>query len=171
VESEKIYNDDSEVPYKSTELGPRQSKMEIEGLLAKYGIKDTAWRWDPENNEVFVGFSLLENINRENVCSYVKVQAPLIWKRAKKSQREEVDWRISLRVMFWFIKSTLEVSFLWRIHKTVAFLPFLRNAKDEPMATMILSRIEQIQFMELPALPSAKTQRINITSKPGEIPP
>jgi hypothetical protein len=162
-QSEKIYNDDPNVPYKSTELAPKQSRMEIEGILAKYGIKDTAWRWDPENNEIFVGFSILEDIAGQAVSSYVKVYAPLIWKHHKAGhQKEEVDWRISLRVMFWFIKSSLEVSFLWHIKRSAAFLPFLRNTADQPMAEVLISRLKDLQVMPALAPPAEKPIK-NIT--------
>lgn len=152
MESDKIYSDDKNVPYKNSELSPLQSKMEIEGVLAKYGIKDSAWRYDPiETKEIFVGFSVPELINGEPVNTWVKVYAPLIWKRGKPSGhghpavKEEIDWRISMRVMFWYIKSSLEVAFLWRIRRSAAFLPFIRNSQDQPMGDVILSRIQQLQ--------------------------
>lgn len=150
---EKVYSDDPNVPYRSTELSAPQSKMKIEGILAQYGIKDTGWRWDLEGNEVFVGFTLEENVNGQLLKTFVRVDAPLIWKRARsgghgaKVAEEEVDWRISLRIMFWFIKSTLEVSYMWKVRKAAAFLPFLRTAGDRPLANVILSRFSEIQSM------------------------
>ena len=64
-------------------LSAPQSKMKIEGILAQYGIKDTGWRWDLEGNEVFVGFTLEENVNGQLLKTFVRVDAPLIWKRAR----------------------------------------------------------------------------------------
>jgi len=35
----KIYDDDPLVPYKNTKIGANQTKAEIDGLLARWGIK------------------------------------------------------------------------------------------------------------------------------------
>ena len=58
----KIYSDDLNLPYKTTKLKVLYNRSEIDGLFAKWGVKDTYWRWDPDNNEVFVQFKIIEKL-------------------------------------------------------------------------------------------------------------
>jgi hypothetical protein len=53
----KIYSDDPNLPYKTTKLKALYTKSEIDGLFAKWGVKDVYWRWDPEHNDVFLALS------------------------------------------------------------------------------------------------------------------
>ena len=39
----KIYSDDPNLPYKTTKLKALYTKSEIEGLFAKWGVKDAYW--------------------------------------------------------------------------------------------------------------------------------
>jgi hypothetical protein len=59
----KIYSDDPNLPYKTTKLKALYTKSEIDGLFAKWGVKDVYWRWDPEHNDVFVQFKIEEEID------------------------------------------------------------------------------------------------------------
>jgi hypothetical protein len=54
----KIYSDDPNMPYKTTSLKALYTKSEIDGLFAKWGVKDVYWRWDHEHNDVFVQFNM-----------------------------------------------------------------------------------------------------------------
>ncbi|MEM2099374.1 MAG: hypothetical protein QXU99_06515 [Candidatus Bathyarchaeia archaeon] len=54
----KVYSDDPNLPYKTTRLKALYTKSEIDGLFAKWGVKDVYWRWDPEHNDVFVQFKI-----------------------------------------------------------------------------------------------------------------
>ena len=45
----KIYSDDPNLPYKTTKLKALYTKSEIEGLFAKWGVKDVYWHWDLSN--------------------------------------------------------------------------------------------------------------------------
>jgi hypothetical protein len=38
------------------------TKSEIDGLFAKWGVKDVYWHWDPEHNDVFAQFKIAEEI-------------------------------------------------------------------------------------------------------------
>ena len=58
----KIYSDDLNLPYKTKKLKVLYTRSEIDGLFAKWGVKDTYWRWDPDNNEVFVQFKIIEKL-------------------------------------------------------------------------------------------------------------
>ena len=41
----KIYSDDPNLPYKTTKLKALYTKSEIDGLFAKWGVKDVYWHW------------------------------------------------------------------------------------------------------------------------------
>ncbi len=77
----KIYSDDPIVPYKKTQVDPRTTKEEIEGLLARWGIKKSGWDWDLENGRCILEFQYFEFINNIPVSQWVKVEPPIIWKR------------------------------------------------------------------------------------------
>jgi hypothetical protein len=121
----KIYSDDPNLPYKNTKLKALYTKSEIDGLFAKWGVRDTAWRWDPEHHEVFVQFRIVENIDGKSLEVPAKVEAPAIWDHKTRSKGECVNWDISMRVMYWFIKSHLEAAYLLQSSKTAAFLPYI----------------------------------------------
>ncbi len=108
----KIYSDDPNLPYKTTKLKALYTKSEIDGLFAKWGIKDTYWRGDPEHNEVFVQFKIVEKIDEVSLEVSAKVEAPAIWDHKTRHQTERLNWDISMRVMYWFIKSHLESTYL-----------------------------------------------------------
>ena len=108
----KIYRDDPNLPYKTTKLKALHTKSEIDGLFAKWGVKDVFWHWDPDHNDVFVLFKIVEEIEGVPLQVSAKVEAPPIWNHKTRSRAESVNWDISMRVMYWFIKSHLEAAYL-----------------------------------------------------------
>jgi hypothetical protein len=48
----KIYSDDPNLPYKTTKLNALYTKSEIDGLFAKWGVKDVYWHW------ALIGFAM-----------------------------------------------------------------------------------------------------------------
>jgi hypothetical protein len=152
--SMKVYSDDPRCPYKTTHLTALYTRTEIDGLLAKWGIKKSGWNWEPEANLIYIEFQYEEEIEGVRVSPVIRVEAPVIWDHRTRKNAEAVNWNISLRVMWWFIKTHLEASFLWQSHKTVAFLPHIVTGKqpDQILARKILLNLEKIQNM--PALES-----------------
>jgi hypothetical protein len=146
----KIFSDDPIVPYKSTHLSAAYSKTEIDAILAKYGIKQTMWNWDPEHNSVFLEFKISETIQGIPVNPIIRIDAPAIWDHKTRNKTEAINWNISLRVMHWFIKSHLESAYLTQSEKTVAFLSYVK-AGNVTLAKVVLANLERIQ--KLPALP------------------
>jgi hypothetical protein len=47
-------------------------------LFAKWGAKDVYWHWDPEHNDVFVQFKIVEEIDDVPLEVSAKVEAPAI---------------------------------------------------------------------------------------------
>ena len=77
-----------------------------------------------------------------------------IKKEKCKHKAEEVNWNISMRVMYWYIKSHLEAAYLLQSSNTAAFLPDLAG-KDEKqtLKDIVIPHISDIQ--KLAALPAA----------------
>jgi hypothetical protein len=154
----KIYSDDPNLPYKTTKLKALYTKSEIDGLFAKWGVKDVYWRWDPEHNDVFVQFKIVEEIDDMPIQVSAKVEAPAVWDHKTRSKAESVNWNISMRVMYWFIKSHLESAYLLQSSKTAAFLPYI-SSKDGAtvLKDVIIPRINEVQ--QLAALPETQNSR------------
>lgn len=126
----KIYSDDPNLPYKTTKLNALYTRSEIDGLFAKWGIKDVYWHWDHERNDVYVMFKIREEIDGIPVNVSARVDCPVIWDHKTRNRAEAPNWNISMRVMYWYIKSHLEAAYLLQSSKAAAFLPDL-SRKDE----------------------------------------
>ncbi len=150
-----IYSDDPILPYKTTKL---YTKSEIDGLFAKGGMKDVFWHWDPEGNSVYVLFKIVKEIKGVVQEYPARVDAPEIYDHRTRSRPECLNWDISLRVMYWFIKSHLEAAYLLRSSKTVAFLPYIASKGSALLKDILIPRLNEAQ--QLAALPERKAERI-----------
>jgi hypothetical protein len=117
----KIYSDDPNLLYKTTKLKALCTKSEIDGLFAKWGVKDVYWRWDPERNDVFVQFKIEEEIDGAPLQVSAKVEASSTWEHKTRSKAESVNWDISMRVMYWFIKSHCRLPICCRVRRPLRF--------------------------------------------------
>lgn len=151
----KIYSDDPIVPYKKTQVDPRTTKADIEGLLARWGIKKSGWDWDLENGRCILEFQYFESINDIPVSQWVKVEPPIIWKRKSTkrtgNQEDIINWSVSLRVLFWWVKVNLEMTYLSQSDKTTMFLPFIMNAEEKTLAQVLVPKITK-QMLDVPSL-------------------
>ena len=78
-----------------------------------------------------------------------KVEAPVIWNHKTRSKVESVNWNISMRVMYWFIKSHLEAAYLLQSSKTAAFLPYIASRDGEKtLKDVIIPRLNELQRLE-----------------------
>ncbi len=148
----KIYSDDPNLPYKTTKLKALYTKSEIDGLFAKWGVKDVYWRWDLEANDVYAIFKINEEIDGFPISVSARVDCPVIWDHKTRAKSESVNWNISLRVMYWYIKSHLEAAYLLQSSKVAAFLSDL-SGKDEKqtLKDIIIPHLGDVQ--KLAALP------------------
>ena len=155
----KIYGDDPNLPYKTTKLKALYTKSEIDGLFAKWGVKEVYWHWDPEHNDIFVQFKIAEEIDGVLLQVSPKVESPSIWDHRTRSKTEGVNWDISMRVMYWFIKSHLEAAYLLQSSKTAAFLPYIAS-KDgaKVLKDILIPRMNEIQ--QLAALPQKAVEKV-----------
>ena len=155
----KIYSDDPNLPYKTTKLKALYPKNEIDGLFAKWDVKDVYWHWDPEHNDILVQFKIAEEIDGVLLQVSAKVEAPSIWDHRTRSKAEGVNWDISMRVMYWLIKSHLEAAYLLQSSKTAAFLPYIAS-KDgaKVLKDILIPRMNEIQ--QLAALPQKSNEKV-----------
>lgn len=129
----KIYTNDPLVHYATTELSPQRTRDQINGILAEYGIKKVAWNFDIPR-EVWVLFDLTEVIDGTAIKVAVKVKCPTLWDPARPRARdpagrvESINWKISMRAMYWYIKTHLETAYAMQSSNTVAFLGFIQSA-------------------------------------------
>lgn len=161
----KIYKTDPVVPYKDTRIDPITTKAEIDGLLARWGIKKTAWDWDPDNPNgpnVALQFQFTETVKGVSVSPVVKLQPPLIWNKATRAKRESINWAVSMRVMYWALKSFLEMTYLMVSDKTTAFLPYIVSSDGTQLKDLIIPRLNRLN--ELQALPEIQTEHDESTT-------
>ncbi len=149
----KLYSNDPIVPYKNTRiLNPLSTKGEIDGIMARYGIKKTMWEWDLENNKVALTFEINEIINERPVQPAVRIEPPRIWDKRTRNHPEQINWAISMRIMFWFLKSHLEMAYLMQSSKTTEFLPYIQvNEKGQTVKDVVVPRLDELR--QLAALP------------------
>lgn len=151
----KIYSDDPHLPYKTTRLNALYTKSKIDGLFAKWGIIDVYWHWEPEANNVYAMFKIKEEVEGISINVSARVGCPVIWNHKTRNKAEEVNWNISMRVMYWYIKTHLEEAYLRQSSKAAAFLPDLSSGSEEgkTLKDIIIPHISDIQ--KLPALPKS----------------
>jgi hypothetical protein len=147
----KIYTEDRLVPYKNTTVDPLSTKAEIDGLLARWGIRQVFWDWNPEQNSVVLLFKLPETFG--NIHPGVRLEPPRIWTKGNRRRREEINWAVSMRVLFWVLKSLLESAYLMQFDKTTAFLPWIVGSDGKTqLKDVIIPRLGRISEFE--ALPT-----------------
>jgi len=158
----KLYTDDRNVPFKDTKLKSLETKSDIDAILAKWGIKKVFWNWDPDNNQVSVAFELpYEKFGGADINPVVRLEPPRIWnKRTRGKKLESVNWRVSMRILHWYIKENLAMSYAMQSQKAVAFLPYIqtpsgRVVKDEilPKLKLLKALPEEIPESEIEIIP------------------
>lgn len=80
----KIYDTDPEVYARTTKIKPDRTKAEIDGLFARYGIKDVWWRYDLKGGDIFVQFILSENFEDKKRNITVKIEPHPIYTKKKR---------------------------------------------------------------------------------------
>jgi hypothetical protein len=96
-----------------------------------------------------VQFKIVEEVDGLPLQVSAKVEAPSIWDHKTRSKAECVNWDISMRVMYWFIKSHLEAAYLLQSSKTAAFLPYIASKDGEKtLKDVIIPRINELQRLD-----------------------
>lgn len=144
----KIFNYDSNLPLKSTTKSPLDSRRDIDGELARWGIHDVFWSWHLENNRCEITFKLpRDKFYSEDLPIWAHLKAPVIWKRNGR----ERDWRLSVRLLFWYIRFQMAWVYAAQSSPVIAFLPHIRVDENKVASDVLLP-----QLSSLKALPSAR---------------
>lgn len=165
---DRVYDTDPIVPYKTTEHSERQTQMEINALLARWGVTKSGWEWDPEHNKIQLTFQFSENVDFINqktgeqeqaeIHPIITLEPPYLWHKASRTKPEIINWRISMRVLHWFMKSLLEMAYLTGCSKTSLLLPFVTNQGGQKLYEVMLPKLDMI--MDFPQLESMAPESV-----------
>jgi len=133
----KIYDTDPEVYARTTNIKPDRSKSEIDGVLARFGVKDVAWRWDIKNNDVFLMFKLPPERfgHLEHKELTVKLEPPRIWHKHKKG--DYINWSASVRNLYWYILTHLSQAYVMQSGKFTEFLPHILGRDGRKLVDVV----------------------------------
>ena len=135
----KIYDDDPEVYARTSMIKADRTKAEIDGVLARYGIKDVWWRYDPKNNDVFIKFILSERFGDEYKELTVSLEPPRIWHKDKHG--EKINWEASMRNMYWYIYTHLSQAYVHQSGKFQEFLPHILNREGLKLVDVMKKQV------------------------------
>lgn len=143
---EKILNNDSNLPLKSTMKRPMDSRRDIDGELAKWGIKRVMWNWDLDNGVCEITFELpLEKFRGVDMSPAVRLTPPIIWRKKGRNKPFKIDWRLSIRLLFWYIHYQLAWVYANQSSPIVAFLPHIQTGKNESVKDLIIPRLPNLK--------------------------
>lgn len=145
----KIFTDDRDIPYSTTKIPPLKTKADIDGILAKWGITKVAWEFDLDNNKVSVHFELpYEKFGNVELNPIVHLEPPRIWNKRKRNSAESINWQVSMRILHWYVKDTLAMSYAMQSQKSVAFLPYIQTPDGkQTVKDIILPRLNLLKAL------------------------
>ncbi len=152
----KIYAGDTNLPYKTTAKTALDSKRDIDGILAKWGITKVLWVWDLDHNKVEVTFELNEKFQDREINPLVRLAPPLIWLKKARNKAEAIDWKLSMRIFHWWIYNQLAMSYASQSEKILDILPYVVVDDKNTVKDIIIPRLEEIK--NLKALPHQAKQ-------------
>jgi len=182
--SKKIFTDDPRVKYVTTSIAPERTREEISEKLRAYDTYDIYWHWRPEQNDVYVQFIIEEVIDGVPAKVGAKVVMPIIWDKAvlrspdPKRRVEQVNLKVSMRAMFWYIKANMENAYVMQSSRISAFLSDTIQPNGKRMFDNLKTRLDQFQALPEPAreqpidveiivptISQKKPTRINVTNQ------
>ena len=139
----KIYDTDPEVYGHSSEIAPDRTKGEIDGILARFGIRDVWWRYDIAHNDVFVKFILSEKFGEKEKNLTVQLEPPRIYHKGKSG--DTLNWKASMRNLYWYIYTHLSQAYVNQSSNFQEFLPNILSRDGKKV-----SELMQEQYKALP---------------------
>jgi hypothetical protein len=164
--SKKIFTDDPRVKYVTTSIAPERTREEISEKLRAYDTYDIYWHWRPEQNDVYVQFIIEEVIDGVPAKVGAKVVMPIIWDKAvprspdPKRRVEQVNLKVSMRALFWYIKANLENAYAMQSSRVAAFLPDTIQPNGKRFFDNLKARLDQ--FQALPDVPREKPVDVEV---------
>jgi hypothetical protein len=120
----RVFSKDA--PYQRTSVRFDDTLKDITDLLHKYGAADIRWNDQRDRGSVEVGFRVtVREAGGRRYQPPVWISVPLIWKKTADGS-EVINWDQSGRVLYWYLKSQLEMTLMGRSFGEV-FLAFVRN--------------------------------------------
>ena len=120
----RVFSKDA--PYQRTSVRFDNTLKDITDLLHKYGAADIRWNDQRDRGIVEVGFRVtVREAGGRRYQPPVWISVPLIWKKTADGS-EVINWDQSGRVLYWYLKSQLEMTLMGRSFGEV-FLAFVRN--------------------------------------------
>jgi hypothetical protein len=150
----KIYTDDPKVHYISTTVSPERTRDEISEVLRAYDTSDIMWHWKPDVADVYVQFIIEEIIDGYPARIGAKVVMPTIWDKAvrnspKPERRvEQINLKVSMRAMFWYIKSHMETVYYMQSSRVAAFLPDMVTPNGKRYFDTLKERLSQFEALD-----------------------
>lgn len=144
----KRYSDDRLLPYKSTTLRSIDSKRDIDALLAYQGLTKIFWTWDPNSFQKIELRFELTGAFKDQPNPWVKIKPPIIWKIPKRSKPEEIDERLSMRLLFWYLKNALAWAYAKQSQRITAFLGNIQVNDEMTIQDLVLDRFEQLKTIK-----------------------
>lgn len=150
----KIYTDDPKVHYISTTVSPERTRDEISEVLRAYDTSDIMWHWKPDVADVYVQFIIEEIIDGYPARIGAKVVMPTIWDKAvrnspKPERRvEQINLKVSMRAMFWYIKSHMETAYYMQSSRVAAFLPDMVTPNGKRYFDTLKERLSQFEALD-----------------------
>jgi len=150
-EENKIFCDDSNLPLKSTTKRPMDSKRDIDAELARWGITKTMWDWDlSRSTGVEVAFQLpRDKFYNSDIPLSVRLTPPIVWKRTRKGKSAEIDWRLSIRLLYWYIHYQMAWIYANQSSPVVAFLPHIAVSGNETVKDRVIPQMENLKALPL----------------------
>lgn len=159
--SKKLYRSDKKLPYRSSKIGPERSKEAIDKCLHSWGITKTAWDWALDENRVILQFELSEHFQDlegqdVEMPVVITLKPPTVWMR----NGVDIDWRLSMRLFFWYIKNMLAMAYAMQSSKTVAFLAHIQVSPTETLQDIVMPNLTKIQQLKALPTPEEAEQRV-----------
>jgi len=151
MSEKKLYSDDRDIPYSTTKIPPIKTRSDIDAILARWGITKVMWEFDLSNNRVKLAFELpYEKFGEADINPVIKLEPPRIWNKKKRNKLESINWQVSMRILHWFIKDSLAMSYAMQSQKAVAFLPYIQTNEKETVKDVLLPRLSLLKALPEP---------------------
>ncbi len=162
----KIYTDDPLVSYTTTTISAERTRDQISAILREYDVADIHWHWKPDVNDVFVQFVLEEIIDGKHVKVAAKVVMPTLWdkeyipkrKGKLKAHPEQVNLAVSMRAMYYYIKTHLETAYAMQSSRVAGFLPDMVTPNGKRFFDTMKERLDQYQALEYEQQPEKQRE-------------
>lgn len=154
----KLYTSDPDIPYTTTKIQPIRTRSDIDAILARWGITKVGWEFDLDANRVKLEFQFNEKFKEKTINPIVVLEPPRIWNKRNRKREEGINWAVSMRVFYWYIKNSLAMAYATQSEKTIAFLAHIRTPTGDTVKNLIIPRLEELQHLK--ALPEAKQKVI-----------